>query len=237
MGITKFGLSIYENSDPNIYEIGIDEAGKGPMFGRVYAAAVVLPKMNSTDTFVHEDLRDSKKFTSDKKLNALAKYIKEKAISWSVCYRDENAIDQFNIRQATFQAMHDSIDEAVTFLDCPTSNMKLLVDGNDFKPYMFLSRGMLKQIPHTTYEGGDNKFTAIAAASILAKTERDKYILDLCERNPELKEYYSIHTNKGYGTMKHLAGIREHGITKWHRKSYGICKEYETSLSLNRENT
>lgn len=226
---TKRGLAIYEKSDPSILEIGIDEAGKGPMFGRVYAAAVVLPKINSTDTFVHEELRDSKKITSQKKLNALADYIKENATAWSVCYRDEKAIDEVNIRQATFQAMHDAIDETITFLDHPTSQMKLLVDGNDFKPYMLMSRGMLKQVPHTTYEGGDNKFTAIAAASILAKTERDKYILDLCERNPDLKERYSIHTNKGYGTMKHMAGIRLHGITEWHRKSYGICRDYDVS--------
>ena len=85
---------------------------------------------------------------------------------------------------------------------------------------------MLTSLNHTCYEGGDNKFTCIAAASILAKTERDKYILALCEENPELKERYSIDTNKGYGTKKHMDGIREYGITEWHRRSYGICRNF-----------
>ena len=159
-------------------------------------------------------------------MNALAEYIKEKAIAWSVCYRDENAIDQLNIRQATFQAMHDSIDEAVTFLDCPTSNMKLLVDGNDFKPYTMYddTTEELRSLPHDTIEGGDNKYTPIAAASILAKVARDEYIEELCLEHPELSERYSIDKNKGYGTKHHLNGISEYGITQWHRKTYGQCK-------------
>ena len=75
-------------------------------------------------------------------------------------------------------------------------------------------------------EGGDNKYTSIAAASILAKVERDKYIEELCISNPELIEYYGIDSNKGYGSKKHMDGIKQHGITKWHRKTFGICKEF-----------
>jgi ribonuclease HII len=221
---TKRGLSIYRDVSPEIYEIGVDEAGRGPMFGRVYTAAVVLPKEN--EIFNHEDLRDSKKITSFKKLNKIAEYIKENAISWSVCYKDEKVIDDINIRQATLKGMHDAIDETIARLPNSNNTIHLLVDGNDFKPYMYMRNSMLTQMPHTCYEGGDNKFTAIAAASILAKTERDNYILNLCEEYPILKERYSIDTNKGYGTKKHMDGILQYGITQWHRRSYGICKNY-----------
>ena len=220
---TKYGLFCHRSLDSTLIEIGIDEAGKGPMFGRVYAAAVVLPK--NREDFNYDDLRDSKKITSSKKLNDTAEYIKENAQAWAVCYEDEKTIDKINIRQATFNAMHSAIDKVISELS-KNSNIQLMVDGNDFKPYMFMKGMMLTPVLHTCYEGGDNKFAAIAAASILAKTERDKYILDLCERNPNLKEHYSIHTNKGYGTKKHMDGIAEHGITEWHRRSYGICKNY-----------
>ena len=81
-------------------------------------------------------------------------------------------------------------------------------------------------IPYTCIEGGDNKYTAIAAASILAKVERDKYVTDLCSIHPMLIDKYDLGNNKGYGTRKHIAGIEQHGITMWHRKSYGICKNY-----------
>jgi ribonuclease HII len=84
----------------------------------------------------------------------------------------------------------------------------------------------LEQIPHVCVEGGDNKYSSIAAASILAKVARDTYIDELCQQNPELIERYSIDSNKGYGAKKHLDGIKEHGITIWHRRSFGICKEY-----------
>jgi ribonuclease HII len=195
---TKYGLFIYQNPTPDILEIGIDEAGKGPMFGRVYAAAVILPKEN--ERFNHEDLRDSKKISSTKKINKIAEYIKKHAQAWAVCYEDETTIDSINIRQATFRAMHSAVTKV---MDQLTMNDKahLIVDGNDFKPYMYMKNSMLTPLPHTCYEGGDNKFTAIAAASILAKTERDKYIMELCENHPELMVNYSIHTNKGYGTQ------------------------------------
>ena len=233
---TKYGLSIYRNPDSTSLEIGVDEAGKGPMFGRVYAAAVVLPKDSTQEKFNYTDLRDSKKIKSLKKLKGIAEYIKEHAVAWAISYCDEKEIDNINIRQATFKAMHDAIDSVIKQLNesnqsnesnkSNKNNIELMIDGNDFKPYMCMHGSMFLALPHTCYEGGDNKFTAIAAASILAKTERDTYILDLCEKHPELKEKYSIDTNKGYGTKKHLEGIQEFGITQWHRRSYGICKNY-----------
>ena len=167
-------------------------------------------------------MKDSKKFTNVKKIKEVAEYIKEHAVSWAVTYKDETIVDKINIRQSVLTSMHDSIKNVMT------ENKKyfLLVDGNDFKPYMKFENDTFNQIEHKCIEGGDNKYCTIAAASILAKTERDKYIEDLCEEHPELKERYSLDKNKGYGTKLHIEGIKKYGISKWHRKSYGICKEY-----------
>lgn len=203
--------------DKEKIEAGIDEAGRGPMFGRVYTAAVILPK---DDSFKHELMKDSKRFHSKKKIKEAYDYIKENAVSYCVAYADENIIDNINIRQATLNSMHKS----VSGLDVQPK--LLLVDGNDFKPYLKLDDNMLKPIEHVCIEGGDDKYTAIAAASILAKVERDTYIEDLCDRNPKLDEIYGIRHNKGYGTRKHLEAIEAHGITEWHRKTYGICRNY-----------
>ena len=219
----NYGLHICYNND-SVIELGIDEAGRGPMFGRVYVAGVVLPK-NKVE-FNHDHLRDSKKIKSLKKMGNLVTYIKDNAIAWSICYNDENKIDKLNIRQATLNAMHKVVDDLTKQLD--TIDLHLLVDGSDFTPHMHIDKSTLHLSPinHTCITGGDNKYTSIAAASILAKYERDQYILKLCEENPTLSEYYGIDTNKGYGTKKHLDGIVKYGITKWHRKSYGICKSY-----------
>ena len=218
--INKEPLTKFYNNDWNKLEIGIDEAGRGPLFGRVYTAAVILPK---DETFKYELLKDSKKFSSQKKINEVADYIKENSTSWSVSYRDETEVDRINIRQSVLCSMHDSIKSLINNIE---QDYFLLVDGNDFKPYMRYMDGSFMQIEHKCIEGGDNKYCAIAAASILAKTERDKYIGALCEENPELKEKYGIHKNKGYGTKEHLVGISNHGISKWHRKTYGACKFY-----------
>ena len=213
-------LKSYFNESVSTIELGIDEAGRGPMFGRVYAGAVILPKDN---TFDHSLMKDSKKFHSKKKIEQVAEYIKANAIAWAVEYEDEQIIDKINILQATQSAMHKAIKKLVKDLD--PENILLLVDGNYFKP--FISSNMTK-LKFELVEGGDNKFTSIAAASILAKVERDKYIEDLCLKNPELIEHYGIDSNKGYGSKKHMEGIKKHGITKWHRKTFGICKEYNS---------
>jgi len=218
--------------DPNqaVIEIGIDEVGRGPMFGRVYASAVVLPKSGE---FRHCDMKDSKKFTSKKKIDAISDYIKENAIAWSVKYEDENVIDEINILQATQKAMHECINDIIHQLKEKNSelnlkNILLLIDGNYFKPYNKFNTmaNKIETIKHHTIEQGDNKFTSIAAASILAKVSRDKYIDELCEEHPELIEKYKINTNKGYGSKAHMDGIIKHGITQWHRKTFGICRDY-----------
>lgn len=223
-------LNKYFNENPEIIEIGIDEVGRGPLFGRVYASAVVLPK---TDEFRHCDMKDSKKFTSKKKIDAISEYIKQNAIAWSVKYEDESTIDRINILQATQLAMHNCISDILHQLKVinPELNLKnilLLIDGNYFKPFTHFNpiSNKFETIIYHTIEQGDNKFTSIAAASILAKVERDKYIDELCEEYPELKEKYKIDTNKGYGSKHHLDGIKQHGITQWHRKTFGICKNY-----------
>ena len=227
--------NFFEEED--IMEIGVDEAGRGPLFGRVYTAAVVLPK--DINYFDHTLMKDSKKFHSKSKIVKVAEYIKENAIDGSVTYEDEKTIDEINILQATQKSMHHSIHNILSKKNknlinyrtktkvFPTS-VQLLIDGNYFNPISFYDKESKKinVIPHICIEGGDNKYSAIAAASILAKVARDQYIEDLCNEYPELAEKYAIDTNKGYGAKKHLDGIKEYGITPWHRKSFGICKEY-----------
>ena len=213
-------LNVSYYNDDNIIEIGIDEVGRGPMFGRVYTAAVILPK----EGFEHSKMKDSKKFHSKKKINAVSEYIKENAIAWSIQWEDEKVIDKINIRNATHSAMHKAIKEIYDKEN--GKNYVLLVDGNDFKPYIVMKENILEQVSHVCIEGGDNKYSSIAAASILAKVARDAYIDEMCVLNPELIEKYDLNNNKGYGTKKHMDGISEHGITEWHRRSFGICKTF-----------
>jgi len=202
-----------------IMEIGVDEAGRGPMFGRVYAGAVILPK--SLADFQHALMKDSKKFHSEKKIREVAAYIKEKALAWAVGWADEREIDELNIRRATHKAMHQAIQEIIAKQE-DKKDILLLVDGNDFTPFKCAEQ----PIPHVCIEGGDNTYSCIAAASILAKVARDDYIAELCAAEPELITRYDLLKNKGYGTKKHMDGIKEHGITQWHRKTFGICRGF-----------
>ena len=228
-------LKKYLKSETNVFEIGVDEAGRGPLFGRVYTSAVILPK---DDSFDHSKVKDSKKFTSKKKIEEVAEYIKKYALAWHVSFEDEKVIDDINILQATQKSMHTSILEVKKkYIQVEKNREKdweknngfhLLIDGNYFNPITYVNKttNKLETMTFDTIEGGDNKYTCIAAASILAKVERDKYIEDLCELYPYLSENYGINSNKGYGAKKHIAGIKEHGITIWHRKTFGICKKY-----------
>jgi ribonuclease HII len=232
-----------------VREIGVDEAGRGPMLGRVYTAAVILPP--DYESFNHALMKDSKKFHSEKKIKEAAAYIKEKAIAWAIAYSDEKVIDEINIRNATHRAMHTAImgalpphpllgesiiTEGIVLYqkggvaggaetqegglgDTPPL---LLVDGNDFTPFVHNH----KRYQHVCIEGGDNTYSSIAAASILAKVARDEYIAELCKKEPLLIDHYDLLKNKGYGTKKHMDGIKAHGITPYHRKTYGICRDY-----------
>ncbi len=222
-------LQKYYFEDPSIIEIGVDEVGRGPMFGRVYTAAVILPK---DDSFNHSIIKDSKKFTSKKKITEVAEYIRENALGWFISYEDETTIDTINILQATQKSMHASIlgikKQYANANTNPSTKFQLLIDGNYFNPMTVMNkqRGIIEVESHVCIEGGDDKYTSIAAASILAKVARDEYIDELCKMYPELIEKYGIDTNKGYGSKKHLDGILKHGITIWHRRTFGICKNY-----------
>lgn len=234
---TVFNLEHFYLDDLDTIEIGADEAGRGPLFGRVYSAAVILPKDNSFD---HFKMKDSKKFHSKKHIDEVADYIKKNALAWYVSFEDEKTIDQINILQATQKAMHTAILETRNqYKELMKKQEKkenndykfyLLIDGNYFNPISYYNKNInkIESLPYTCIEGGDNKYTAIAAASILAKVERDKYIEELCKENPGLIEKYGIDQNKGYGARRHLDGIKEHGITVWHRRSFGICKTFST---------
>ena len=217
------------DTDTNIiYNIGVDEAGRGPLFGRVYAAAVILPIHNHSIThskkseITLDSIKDSKKFTSKEKLRNVASFIQNNAIAWSISYIDEKTIDNINILQATQMAMHNAITDLLDKLDSTNTivwnalNTKIQVDGNYFRSYPGLE--------HECIISGDASHKNIAAASILAKLARDDYIDDLCKQYPLLSELYGLHNHYGYGTKKHMEAIQQYGITPWHRQSFGLCK-------------
>lgn len=218
------------------YQIGVDEAGRGPLFGRVYTAAVILPKPQDAAEypFDYTMVKDSKRFHSEKKIQEAAEYIKKHAIAWHVSFEENDVIDRINIRQATLGCMRNSIKGVMNSIKTQHSleidhrNTLLMIDGNDFMRMTTFDKTTetMTHIPHVCIEGGDNTYAVIAAASILAKVSRDSYIDDLCSKYPVLDELYGIKSNKGYGAKKHMDGIKEHGITQWHRRSYGICKDF-----------
>jgi ribonuclease HII len=199
-------LQCYFNNDPNIIEIGVDEVGRGPLFGRVYTSAVILPPNKNADlenadgfNFDYSRIKDSKKFHSKKKINEVANYIKEHAVAWTVAYMDESIIDEVNILQATQMSMHKCINEIIQNNHMSLENTLLLIDGNYFKPITLFDKttNQLNTYNYVCVEGGDNKYASIAAASILAKVARDEYIQELCEQHPNLIEHYGIDSNKG----------------------------------------
>ncbi len=184
--------------DKKLIEAGCDEAGRGCLAGSVFAAAVILPK-----TFKNKLLDDSKKL-SDKQRKFLRPIIEEHAIAFAVAEVSAEEIDEINILNASFLAMHRAIDKLKTIPET------LLIDGNRFRKY--------KNIPHNCIIKGDGKYMSIAAASILAKTYRDDYMDALHEQFPE----YDWLNNKAYGTLKHREAIRKYGITAYHRKSFTL---------------
>jgi ribonuclease HII len=180
----------------NLIEAGCDEAGRGCLAGPVFAAAVILPP-----GYQHELLNDSKKL-SPKQRNILRQIIEKEAIAYGVASCSPEEIDEINILNASFLAMHRAIDKLK-----PNPQL-LLIDGNRFTPY--------KTIPHRCLIKGDARYLSIAAASILAKTYRDEYMLELHHRYPN----YAWLKNKGYPTMEHKLAIREFGITPYHRMTF-----------------
>ena len=225
-------LTRFYNEDV-IFELSIDEAGRGCLFGRVYIACVVLPK--EPLLFDGKDIKDSKKFSSKKKLNEVAEYIKGNAFAWHVAYEEPEIVDDINILQAVMKGMHTCIREIIIKINNKTdtkyklTDFMAVIDGNYFTPFRSYDdeQQCIMELPFDTVEQGDAKYMAIAAASILAKTARDQHVVDLCEQHTFLDEHYSLSKNMGYGTKLHLNGIREYGITRFHRRTFGCCKTAE----------
>jgi len=189
-------------------EAGLDEAGRGCYAGPVFAAAVILPK-----DFHHPLLNDSKQL-KEKERDLLRPIIEKESIAFAVASVSNEAIDEINILQASYSAMHLSLDQLNTKPDY------LLIDGNRFKPY--------PQIPHQCIIKGDGKYTSIAAASILAKTWRDEYMQQLHTAFP----HYGWDKNKGYGTASHRKAIETYGLCCHHRKSFNILPEPVLNVNL-----
>ncbi|AEH01516.1 ribonuclease HII [Lacinutrix sp. 5H-3-7-4] len=191
----KFNYSSFE------FECGTDEAGRGCLAGPVTAAAVILPKK-----FKNNILNDSKKLSKGKR-ELLKPIIENEAICYAFTHVYENEIDEINILNASILAMQRSI------LELNPKPEFIIVDGNRFKP--------LNNIPFETIIKGDSKYLSIAAASVLAKTYRDAYMLKIHEEFP----MYNWKKNKGYPTKEHREAIRKYGITKYHRKSFRLLPE------------
>ncbi|NCC09175.1 MAG: ribonuclease HII [Bacteroidia bacterium] len=194
-----------------LIEAGCDEAGRGCLAGAVYAAAVILPP-----DFKNELLNDSKQLT-EKQRYLLREVIEREAVAWAVGVVYPQEIDQINILNASFLAMHRAIEQ----LRCTPQH--LLIDGNRFKAY--------PDIPHTTVVKGDGKYLSIAAASVLAKTYRDDYMAGLHQTHP----CYDWDHNKGYPTKKHRAAIAEHGATPYHRMSFNLLGDQQLTLDFKTE--
>ena len=182
------------------YECGVDEAGRGCLAGPVFAAAVILDENTEI-----KELDDSKKLT-EKKRYELRELIINSAVSWAVGIVDNQEIDKINILKASIKAMHKAIEKLSIMPDF------IIVDGNKFYDY--------PGIPHKTIVKGDGKYLSIAAASILAKTFRDDFMIKIDKEFPQ----YAWRQNKGYPTAKHKAAVLEFGLTKYHRKTF--CSFY-----------
>ena len=198
--MTKSAAPLLNCHTPGLIEAGCDEAGRGCLAGPVYAAAVILPQ-----DFYHPLLNDSKKLT-EKQREQLRPIIEAAATAWAVGVVTAQEIDEINILQASFLAMHRALD-ALT-----VEPQHIIVDGNRFKPY--------RTIPFDTIVKGDGKYANIAAASILAKTHRDQAMAQLAEQYP----YYGWNINKGYPTAAHRKAIADFGPSPLHRTTFRLLK-------------
>lgn len=187
-------------------EAGCDEAGRGCLAGPVFAAAVILPR-----DFRNEILDDSKKLSLRQRIE-MRLVIESEALAWAVSSVDAGVIDDINILNASFLAMHQAIQQL------KVRPQLLLIDGNRFKPF--------KKIPHLCIIKGDGKFLSIAAASVLAKTYRDEFMEKLHQQYP----VYDWKNNKGYPCQKHREAIARYGISPYHRKSYRLAEQLKLEL-------
>ena len=198
----------------DVREAGCDEAGRGPLAGSVFAAAVILdPKL--LDNVQHREwlelLNDSKQLTENQRIY-LRPRIEQHASAWAVVEVTAEEIDRINILNASIIGMQRALDKL------PITPQHIIVDGNKWKPY--IPEGQVLEIPARTVVKGDGKYLSIAAASVLAKTYRDEYMLRLHEEYPQ----YHWDTNMGYPTKAHYEAIRQYGITPYHRKTFKLNK-------------
>lgn len=198
-------------------EAGVDESNRGGLIFDVFASCVLLPTSFPDNKYLQ--IKDSKKL-SRKKRAELAEYIMQHAITFGVASVSSAEIDSTNILKATMKAMYKAIDIAYK----KHSFKKLVIDGNRFDGYTPPGEDS-ELLEHECIVKGDAKWLNIAAASILAKHSHDTMLIKLVDDNPEL-EKYDLRKNQGYGTPRHLLAIREHGITRFHRKSFAPCKDY-----------
>ncbi|MDR0961830.1 MAG: ribonuclease HII [Mediterranea sp.] len=192
----------------DLLEAGCDEAGRGCLAGAVFASAVILPP-----AFRCEELNDSKQLT-ERQRYALREVIEREAVAWAIGVVSPAEIDKINILNASILAMHRAVD------GLKVRPEYLLIDGNRFKPY--------QNLLHTTVVKGDGKYLSIAAASVLAKTYRDDYMMRLHEEFPA----YDWNHNKGYPTPKHRAAIAAHGATPYHRRTFNLLGDTQLSLDF-----
>ena len=212
--------------------IGVDEAGRGPLFGHVYTGAAILPP--ETTDFDRSCLKDSKKFTSKKKIKEVFEYIKSNTEYYSINFSDHEEIDKYNILQATQRSMHRCLHHIITkiitlfsergveFDTTIFEKIKILVDGNYFNTFKYFYEDKFYIINHECLVKGDALSKEISAASILAKVGRDDYIDEFIAENPEYDEMYNLSKNKGYATKAHVEGIKKHGYSPYHRKSFKL---------------
>ena len=194
--------------DDDAIEVGLDEAGRGCLFGRLYVGAVVFS--NDTDDMFDNgaaltQIKDSK-LLSKRKRDILFDYINECALDKGVAYAEAEEVDRLNVLQADLATMHKALDS----LQVPVE--RVLVDGDHWRPY--------KDTEGYAIVDGDAQYLAIAAAGILAKVSRDRWIEEVVAAHPEWQTWYGLSSNMGYGTAAHMKGLTEHGVTAEHRKSY-----------------
>lgn len=194
---------------PNIMEAGCDEAGRGPLAGSVFAAAVILDPKTIETIPEFAWLNDSKQLTEHQRV-ALRPIIEQHALTWAVVEVTPQEIDERNILQCSILGMQRALDQlAIT-------PQHILVDGNKWHPYV--PEGQVLEIPAHTVVHGDATYMSIAAASVLAKTYRDDYMLRLHEEYPQ----YGWDKNKGYPTAAHYAALKKYGPTPYHRMSFNL---------------
>lgn len=199
-------------------QIGVDEAGRGPLIGRVYSAAVCVECVENIDQSIL--ITDSKKMTKIQRQKAY-KWIVENVKDYSVSFSEPSEIDSLNILQATRLSMTRAL-QGIKKTNLEETNT-ILIDGPRWEDKFDSIKNEYK-IDIKSVIGGDSKHFSISAASILAKEEHDKHIRELCQQYPDLNEKYDLLNNMGYGTKKHLEGIKKYGISQFHRKSFKPCK-------------